>query len=191
MNENAWLPADRVEGLLHMLCEELWEVEDEVRLLACQSADGEPGVVIPLQYLLCTLDAPAGREALRQALPAWRAALDDLGALLDHADDVWAEDRRGWAPFVALHKAPFPVRRPSGPDLRDWDVLLVLERDARFGGSWQGLLEWLHQQGSRANQRDIQRVLQLDGFERAFQVDLRSVLSGEETRSETCLSSDI
>ncbi|HRX04089.1 MAG: hypothetical protein KDI07_14295 [Anaerolineae bacterium] len=179
MNETSFLPADRVEGLLHMLCEELWERDDQVRLLACQSVESEPGVAVPLQYLLCTLDLPGGRAALRQALPAWRSALDDLGALLDHADDVWAEDRRGWAPFVTLHKAPFPIRRPSGPDLRDWDVLLVMERDACFGGSWQGLLERLHQQGSRENQRDIQRVLQLDAFERAFGVNLRRVLSGE------------
>lgn len=178
------LPADRVEGLLHMLCEELWETDDQVRLLACQSVECEPGVTVPLQYLLCTLDVAGGRAALKEALPAWRRALDELAALLEHADDVWAEDRRGWAPFVALHTAPFPVRRPARPDLRDWDVLLVLERDARFDGSWQAFMEWLHGQGSRANQPDIQRIRQLEGFERAFQVNVRNVLSGAAARPD-------
>jgi hypothetical protein len=177
MNEHGVTLSDRVEAILHMLCEELWEQDDQVRLLAWQSQVAEAGYCVPLQYLLCTLDLPKARQALGQALPAWQAALDGLAALLHHADDVWAEDRRGWAPFETLLTAPFPVRRPSQPDLRDWDVLLILERDSRFGGAWDGLMEWLHQQGSRQNQADIQRIRQLAAFERTYQVNLREVVS--------------
>jgi len=180
MNEETGVSqADRVEALLHLMCEELFDVEDQVRLLACQSLAAEADYRAPLQYLLCTLDLPAARQVLMQALPAWQAALEGLAALIHHVDDVWAEDRRGWAPFEALLKAPFAVRRPSQPDLREWDVLLILERDGRFGGAWDGLMEWLHQHGSREHQADIQRIRQLAAFEHAYQVNLRNVVSGE------------
>ena len=178
MDEISLLPAERVEGLLHMLCEELFDTVDEMRTLACQSIDHEAGMAVPLQYLLCVLDLPQARQALSEAAPAWRAALDQFEALLQHVDAVWAEDRRGWANLEALHHAPWPVRRPREPDLRDWDVLLVLERNSRFGGSWDAQLEWLHQQGSRENQPDIQRILQLAAFERAHGVDVMGVLGG-------------
>lgn len=171
--------ADRVEGLLYLLCEELWEEEDQVRLLACQSRVPEAGFSVPLQYLLCVLDLPQARRILLATLPAWREALDKLEVLIRHVDAVWAEDGRGWAPFTALLTAPFPVRRPAQPDLRDADVLLVLERDARFGGSWEGLLEWLHEQGSRKYQATIQRVRQLAAFEQQYGVNLRDLLSSE------------
>ncbi len=82
--------ADRVEGLLHMVCEELFDSVDEVRALACQSIDREAGMAVPLQYLLCVLDLPQARQALIEAVPAWRAALDRLDALLQHVDAVWA-----------------------------------------------------------------------------------------------------
>jgi len=170
--------ADRLEALLHLLCEELWDGSDQVRALACQSRIPEAGLTFPLQYLLCVLNLPEGRRALAAALPAWQEALDGLAALLAHVDEVRAEDRRGWAPYVCLLTAPFPVRRPSWPDLRDWDTLLVLERDGRFAGSWDGLMEWLHQQGSRENQGDIRRIRQLAAFERAYRVDLLDVLNG-------------
>ncbi len=174
--------ADRVEGLLHMLCEELFDDGNEVRTLACQSIDHAAGMTVPLQYLLCTLDLPQARQALLAATPAWRTALDMLEALLQHADVVWAEDRRGWANLEALLHAPWPVRRPQQPDLRDWDVLLALERDGRFGGSWDAQLEWLHQQGSRENQADIQRILQLAAFERTHGVAVLATLGGQTSR---------
>lgn len=179
MNEKGVVLADRVEGLLHMLCEELFDDVDEVRTLACQSIDREAGMTVPLQYLLCTLDLPQARQALLAALPDWREAVDRLEALVQHVDTVWTEDQRGWAAYEALLRAPFPVKRPSQPDLRDWDVLLILERNSRFGGAWDGLMEWLHQQGSRANQADIQRIRQLAAFERAHGVDVLRVLSGQ------------
>ncbi len=128
--------ADRVEGLLHLLCEELFDDVDEVRTLACQSIDHEAGMAVPLQYLLCTLYLPQARQALLETTPAWREALERLEALLQHVDAVRAEDRRGWANLETLLHAPWPVRRPNQPDLRDWDVLLALERDGRFSGSW-------------------------------------------------------
>ncbi len=174
--------ADRVEGLLHMMCEELFDDVDEVRTLACQGIDREAGMAVPLQYLLCVLDLPQARQALLAAAPAWREALDRLEALVQHVDTVWAEDRRGWANLEALHLAPWPLRRPRAPDLRDWDVLLALERDGRFGGSWDAQLEWLHQQGSRENQADIQRILQLAAFERAHGVAVMAVLGGKVER---------
>ena len=174
--------ADRIEGLLHMLCEELFDDVNEVRTLACQSIDHEAGMAVPLQYLICTLDLPQARQALIAATPAWRQALDMLDGLLQHADAVWAEDRRGWANLETLHRAPWPVRRPNQPDLRDWDVLLALERDGRFGGSWDAQLEWLHQQGSRENQADIQRILQLAAFERAHGEAVLGVLGGQVDR---------
>jgi hypothetical protein len=177
MIETGVFEEDRVEGLLHLLCEELFDAVDEVRTLACQSIDHEAGMTVPLQYLLCILDLPQARRALLEAAPAWRAALERLEALVLHADAVWAEDRRGWANLEALLHAPWPVRRPSQPDLRDWDVLLALERDGRFGGSWDAQLEWLHQQGSRENQPDIQRILQLAAFERAYGASVQAVLS--------------
>lgn len=177
MDENSLLPADRVEGLLHMLCEELFDTVDEVRTLACQSISQEAGMAVPLQYLLCILDLPQARQALLAAAPAWREALERLEALVQHVDTVWAEDQRGWAAYETLLRAPFLVKRPSQPDLRDWDVLLILERDSCFGGAWDGLMEWLHQQGSRENQADIQRVRQLAAFERAYRVNLRDVVS--------------
>lgn len=182
MDENGLLPADRVEGLLHMLCEELFDDVEEVRTLACQSIDHEAGMSVPLQYLLCTLDLPRARQALLETTPAWREALERLEALLQHIDAVWAEDRRGWANLETLLHAPWPVRRPNQPDLRDWDVLLALERDSCFGGSWDAQLEWLHQQGSRENQADIQRILQLAAFERTQGVDVLGVLSGQVER---------
>ena len=151
---------------------------DEVRTLACQSIDREAGMSVPLQYLLCVLDLPQARRVLMEAAPAWREALDQLEVLLQHADAVWAEDRRGWANLEALLHAPWPVRRPSQPDLRDRDVLLALERDSCFGGSWDAQLEWLHQHGSRENQSDIQRILQLAAFERAHGAAVQAVLSG-------------
>ncbi len=179
MDEISLLPAERVEGLLHMLCEELFDTVDEVRTLACQSIDREAGMAVPLQYLLCTLDLPQARRALLAAAPAWREALDRLEALVQHADTVWTEDRRGWANLETLLHAPWPVQRPREPDLRDWDVLLALERDGRFGGSWDAQLEWLHQQGSRENQGDIQRILRLAAFERAHGASVMAVLSGQ------------
>jgi hypothetical protein len=178
MDNNGLLPADRVEGLLHMLCEELFDEVDEVRTLACQSIDHEAGMAVPLQYLLCVLDLPQARRALMEAAPAWRAALDQMEALLQHVETVWAEDRRGWAGLEALLHAPWPVRRPRLPDLRDGDVLLALERDSCFGGLWDAQLEWLHQQGSRENQADIQRILQLAAFERTHGMGVLEVLGG-------------
>jgi hypothetical protein len=111
-------------------------------------------------------------------LPAWREALDGLATLLELAEVVWAEDTRGWAPWQALLTAPFPVRRPGLPDLRDGDVLLVCERDSRFGGSWDAQMEWLHLHGSRENQADIQRIRQLSAFERTYYVNLWNVFGG-------------
>lgn len=183
MEENGVTLSDRVEALLQMVCEELFDAEDQVRALACQSVVPELGALVPLQYLLCILDLPRGRQALLAALPAWREALDSLAALVEHVEVVWAEDRRGWAAHQALLTAPFPVRRPSQPDLRDWDTLLVLERDARFGGSWDRQMEWLHQQGTRQNQGDIQRIRQLAAFERTYKVNLRDVLGGSDGRA--------
>ena len=81
---------------------------------------------------------------------------------------AWRVSARSW-----------PVQRPREPDLRDWDVLLALERDGRFGGSWDAQLEWLHQQGSRENQGDIQRILRLAAFERAHGASVMAVLSGQ------------
>ena len=178
MDNNGLRTEDRVEGLLHMLCEELFDSADEVRTLACQSIDREAGMAVPLQFLLCTLDLPQARQALLAATPAWRAALEQLEALLQHVDAVWAEDRRGWANLETLLHAPWPIRRPWQPDLRDGDVLLALERDHCFGGSWDAQLEWLHQQGSRENQADIQRILQLAAFERTHGVAVLAVLDG-------------
>jgi hypothetical protein len=170
--------SDRVEALLERICEELWEAEDQVRLLTCQSVIPELGMSVPLQYLVCILDVPEARRALLAALPAWREALDGLAALLEHADAVWAEDTRGWAPWQALLTAPFSVRRPCQPDLRDPDVLLVLERNSCFGGSWELQMEWLHLQGSRENQADIQRIRQMAAFERTNYVNLWQVFGG-------------
>lgn len=170
--------SDRVEALLGSICEELWDSEEQIRLLTCQSVVPELGLSVPLQYLVCILDAPAARRALSTALAAWRQALESLAALLDHAEMVWAEDTRGWAPWQALLTAPFPVRRPSQPDLRDGDVLLVYERDSCFDGSWDRQMEWLHQHGSRENQADIQRIRQISAFEQAHHVDLWQVLGG-------------
>ena len=170
--------ADRVEALLERICEELWEAEDQVRLLTCQSVIPELGISVPLQYLLCILDVPEARRALQGALPAWRQALDGLAALIDHAEVAWAEDTRGWASWQTLLTAPFPIRRPSLPDLRDGDVLLVYERDSCFEGSWDMQMEWLHQHGSRENQADIQRIRQLSAFERAHHVNLWELFGG-------------
>lgn len=64
---------DRVEGLLHMLCEELFDDVDKVRTLACQSIDHEAGMAVPLQYLLCVLDLPQARQALSEAAPSFGA----------------------------------------------------------------------------------------------------------------------
>lgn len=177
-------PQDRVEALLHLLCEELFDAEDEVRTLACQSIDHEAGMSVPLQYLICRLDLPAARAALHAALPDWTEALQRLDDLLAHAETVWAEDGRGWAGLSCLLTAPWPVRRPSQPDLRDHDLLLTLERDARFGGSWDAQLEWLHQQGSRQNQPDIRRILQLAAFEREQRVNLHDLLAGRQAQRD-------
>lgn len=171
---------DRVEALLHLLCEEQFDAQDEVRTLACQHINREAGMSVPLQYLLCILDLPQARAALRAALPAWAEAVRQLETLLEHVETVWAEDRRGWASLSSLLLAPWPVRRPGQPDLRDHDVLLMLERDLQFNGSWDAQLEALHQQGSRQNQPDIQRILQLAAFERQHHTNLREVLAGGE-----------
>ncbi|GEM_PF-3098699 len=179
MDSDGLQTEDRVEGLLHMLCEELFDDVDEVRTLACQSIDREAGMAVPLQYLLCTLDLPQARRALLAAAPAWREALTRLEALVQHAEVIWTEDQRGWANLETLLHAPWPVRRPAQPDLRDWDVLLALERDGCFGGSWDAQLEWLHQQGSSENQADIQRILSLAAFEQAHSVTVLAVLGGQ------------
>lgn len=171
---------DRVEALLHLLCEELFDAEDEVCTLACQHINHEAGNSVPLQYLLCILELPQARAALRAALPAWVEAAGLLAALLEHVEVVWAEDTRGCAALSSLLQAPWPVRRPGQPDLRDHDVLLMLERDLQFHGSWDAQIESLHQQGSRQNQADIQRILQLAAFERRHHVNLRELLGGGE-----------
>lgn len=183
-------PQDRVEALLHLLCEELFDAEDEVRTLACQSIDRAADMSVPLQYLICRLDLPAARAALRATLPDWAAALQRLDALLAQTETVWAGDRRGWAGFSSLLSAPWPVRRPNQADLRDHDVLLILERDARFGGSWDAQLEWLHQRGSRQNQPDIRRILQLAAFEREQRVNVRDVLTGGQAEPDAVSSKE-
>ncbi len=169
-------PQDRVEALLHLLCEELFDEQNEVRTLACQHIDHQAGVSVPLQYLLCRLDLPQARAALLAALPAWEQAVQQLAALVTHIASVWAEDARGWAGFSSLLHAPWSVQRPAQPDVRDHDVLLLLERDLQYHGSWDALLEALHQQGSRQNQSEIQRILQLAAFERTYQVNLQEIV---------------
>ncbi|MCS6843463.1 MAG: hypothetical protein NZ528_03935 [Caldilineales bacterium] len=180
MNEACVTEADRVEALLHLMCEELFDQVDQVRALACQSVEAEAGMVVPLQYLLCVLNLPEARHALQAALPAWQTALDQLTSLLDHVEAVWVEDPCGCASLEALLYAPWPVRRPPGPDLRDADVLLALERNLRFGGSWDAFMEWLHLDGSRRHQETIRRIRQLADFEWAHGVDVMAVLSGAE-----------
>lgn len=170
--------ADRVEALLHLMCEELFDQVDQVRALACQSVEAEAGMVVPLQYLLCVLDLPEARQALQAVLPAWKSGLEQLQSLLSHVEAVWAEDTCGCANLSALLYAPWPVRRPPRPDLRDADVLLALERNLRFGGSWDAFMEWLHLNGSRQHQAAIQRIRQLAAFEQGHQVDVMDVLSG-------------
>lgn len=178
MSDMSVVEADRVEALLHLMCEELFDQVDQVRALACQSVEAEAGMVVPLQYLLCVLDLPEARHALQAALPAWRSALEQLQSLLDHVEAMWDEDPYGCANLSALLYAPWPVRRPSRPDLRDADMLLVLERNLRFGGSWDAFMEWLHLHGSRQYQAAIQRIRQLAAFEQGHQVDIMDVLSG-------------
>jgi len=135
-------------------------------LRGCSPATGE---VLPAQYLLLARDLPHTRSALRQA------ALDLL-ALLDAAQAGYAGDSGdGCGRFHALLAAPGWLLRPAGPDGRDPDVALLLERE-RGGQGWPGLLEALHQAGSVEWQPAIRRCRELMRFEMETGVDLAELM---------------
>lgn len=159
-----------------------WGIEAEMEELAYHK---ELDMPVPYQYLLLTLAGDATREATRETAEAVRDAVEKLLALLDLYDEVRQGEHPEWAKLVALLEAPFPVKRPSNCDTRDPDVISVMIRDIRFGGSWEKKLRWLALQGTEAQQRiDGARARRLAAFEEAYGVDLADLLFSDEARAQ-------
>jgi hypothetical protein len=159
-----------------------WGIEAEMEELAYHK---ELDMLVPYQYLLLTLAGDATREATRETAQAVRDAAEKLLALLDLYDHARQGEHPEWAKLIALLEAPFPVRRPHNCDTRDPDVISVMVRDIRFGGSWKKKLRWLALQGTQAQQRvDGARARRLAAFEEAYGVDLADLLFSDEARAE-------
>jgi hypothetical protein len=159
-----------------------WGIEAEMEELAYHK---ELDMPVPYQYLLLTLAGDATREATRETARAVRDAAEKLLALLHLYDEARQGEHPEWAKLIALLEAPFPVKRPRNGDTRDPDVIWVMMRDIRFGGSWEKKLRWLALQGTEVQQRvDGGRARRLAAFEEAYGVDLADLLFSDEARAE-------
>jgi hypothetical protein len=142
-------------------------------------------MVVPYQYLLLTLASDQARAGTRQAAQAVRDAADQLLALLETYQQAAAGEHPEWAKFVTLLEAPFPVEIPPNCDTRDPDVIAVMIRDTRFGGSWEKNLNWLAQHGSEEQRRiSAARIRQLAAFEETYGVNLADLLFSEQAQAE-------
>lgn len=142
-------------------------------------------MVVPYQYLLCTIASDEARRAVRQAAEEIRATVDQLLALLDVYDQAAQGEHPEWAKFIALKKAPFPVEIPPNCDTRDPDVIAVMIRDILHDGSWGKAIEWIRTEGSAAQrQHSIPRARELAAFEEAYDVNLADLLFSDEAKAE-------
>jgi hypothetical protein len=140
---------------------------------------------IPYQYLLLTLASDEARDATHQAVQAVHAAASQLLTLLDIYERAAQGDHPEWAKFIALLQAPFPVQIPPDCDTRDPDVIAVMIRDVRFGGSWKKNLDWIARHGSEEQRRlDSARIRRLAAFEKAYGVNLADLLFSEQAKAE-------
>jgi len=184
-------PTQAVERLLRALFEGTasdgpWVEHNGVAWEMEELAYHEPlDMTVPYQYLLLTLASDEARAATRQTAQTVRQAADLLLALLETYEQAAAGEHPGWAKFIALLEAPFPVEIPPDCDTRDPDVIAVMIRDARFEGSWEKKLDWLARHGSEEQQRlDGARIRQLAAFEEAYGVNLADLLFSEQAQAE-------
>jgi hypothetical protein len=183
--------AEAVEILLGALfegsaCDGPWvqhcDVAGEMEELAFHK---HPAMAVPYQYLLITLASDQVREVTRQTARAVQKATQNLLGLLEAYDQARQGDHADCAKFAALLKAPFPVNRPSDAETRDPDVVAVILRQIRFGGSWDNQLNWLAlQEDEVRGEMEIERVRRLAAFEEAYGIDLADLLFSDEALAE-------